>query len=107
MQKLLYHFISLIIINLIYLNIYLCEKAPKGKKKSLSAKIVGGEPVPVERFPFTVQLFNLGALCSGTILNSWTVLTSAHCMDLNKDINEMRIQTGMCEQVNSKVNLHR
>ncbi|KAJ0182024.1 hypothetical protein K1T71_002746 [Dendrolimus kikuchii] len=96
MQKLLYLFINLIIINLISGNISSLEGKTNNlkRKESIFAKIIGGQPVPVESYPFTVQLFNFGALCSGTIIHSWTVLTSAHCMDLNQDTNEMRIQTG-------------
>ncbi|CAK1550129.1 unnamed protein product [Leptosia nina] len=60
----------------------------------LEAKIVGGKPVKMESFPFTVKFFNQGALCAGTILNSWSVLSAAHCFDHSKDKTDMLIVVG-------------
>ncbi|KAG6463104.1 hypothetical protein O3G_MSEX013671 [Manduca sexta] len=62
--------------------------------EDIEGKIVGGEPVSLESFPFQVQIFNYGSMCSGSIINSWTVLTAAHCFDVNKNIHEMRVQAG-------------
>jgi secreted trypsin-like serine protease len=60
----------------------------------LESKIVGGKPAKLGRFPSAVQFFNKGSLCAGTILNSWTVLTAAHCFDVNKIPADMVIQIG-------------
>ncbi|KPJ12276.1 Hypodermin-A [Papilio machaon] len=57
-------------------------------------KIIGGEPIKIENLPSAVQFFNLGSLCSGSIINSWSILTAAHCFDNNKDIYSMVIQFG-------------
>ncbi|KAL0895041.1 hypothetical protein ABMA27_013508 [Loxostege sticticalis] len=55
-------------------------------------KIVGGRPVSLRQFPSACLFFNLGAQCAGTILNSWTILTAAHCFDKNKDDHQMLIE---------------
>lgn len=60
----------------------------------MEGKIVGGTPVSMDRFPAMVQLYNLGNMCAGNILNSWTVLTSAHCFDYNVNVEEVVIQVG-------------
>lgn len=57
-------------------------------------KIVGGIPVSFKKFPSTVLFLNLGAQCAGTIINSWTVLTAAHCFDINKDKENMEVEVG-------------
>ncbi|KAM3964807.1 cationic trypsin-3-like [Aphomia sociella] len=66
----------------------------KNSKVDLDPKIVGGKPVPMEMFPFSVQFFNAGGLCGGTILNSWSILTAAHCFDINTDIHDMQVLVG-------------
>ncbi|XP_026726918.1 chymotrypsin-1-like [Trichoplusia ni] len=78
----------------VYLNIVHVETKHRLKNKEFGPKIVGGKEVDLEQYPFAVQFFNLGSLCGGAILNSWAVLTSAHCFDGNKDIDEMVVQIG-------------
>lgn len=63
-------------------------------KDGMEGKIVGGTPIPLSRMPYNVQIFNQGSMCAGTILNSWTILTAAHCFDISKDIAEMVVQVG-------------
>ncbi|CAH2067216.1 unnamed protein product, partial [Iphiclides podalirius] len=33
-------------------------------------------------------------MCSGTVINSWSVLTAAHCFDNNKEVSDMVVQVG-------------
>lgn len=84
----------LITCTFVYLNIVHVETKHRLKNKEFGPKIVGGKEVDLEQYPFAVQFFNLGSLCGGAILNSWAVLTSAHCFDGNKDIDEMVVQIG-------------
>lgn len=58
----------------------------------LQSKIVGGYPIKIESFAFAVLFFNAKNLCSGVILNSYSVLTAAHCFDVNKVVEEMIIE---------------
>ncbi|CAK1602870.1 unnamed protein product [Parnassius mnemosyne] len=60
----------------------------------VEGKIVGGKPIAIEKLPFAVQFYNFGNMCSGVILNSWSVLTAAHCFDNNKNIFDMVIEAG-------------
>ncbi|XP_072936595.1 trypsin epsilon-like [Epargyreus clarus] len=66
----------------------------RNKSVNFDNRIVGGEPVPVEMFPASVKFYNFGAFCSGTIINSWCVLTAAHCFDNNKEVYDMMIEVG-------------
>lgn len=59
--------------------------------KNIEKRIVGGHAVSRKKHPHSVQLFNAGALCGGTILNVKTVLTAAHCFDENDNLAEMII----------------
>nr|AXF35734.1 serine protease 4 [Holotrichia oblita] len=45
-------------------------------------RIVGGSNAPAGAFPFTVSLRSSGGahFCGGSILNSWNILTAAHCL---------------------------
>lgn len=52
-------------------------------------RITKGEEAVLEEFPFLVQFLNHGGLCAGTILTTKTVMTAAHCLDANSDLNEM------------------
>ncbi|CAB3250334.1 unnamed protein product [Arctia plantaginis] len=52
----------------------------------IESKIVGGEVVGIEKYPFTVQFLNSDRLCGGVILNSWSILTAAHCLVFSTDI---------------------
>lgn len=66
-----------------------------GKADKLEGKIVGGEPVSLEKFPSAVLFYNVGSQCAGTILGSWIVLTAAHCLDNNKETINMMVEVGM------------
>lgn len=77
----------------------LCNRAPtKDGRIYVEGKIVGGQAVPLERFPYTVQVFNYGAMCAGSIFSSWSVLTAAHCFENNKDVDEMELHVGKVQQ---------
>lgn len=75
-------------------NLY--SEAKHRLKKDFGPRVVGGKNVSVEQYPHSIQFFNLGAMCGGVILNSWTLLTSAHCLENNRDIDEMVVQIGEC-----------
>lgn len=62
----------------------------------VEGKIVGGRPVSIEKFPSAVLVFNFGSLCGGTIVNSWTIISAAHCFTHNKDPNQITIHVGKC-----------
>ncbi|XP_047516902.1 trypsin-like isoform X2 [Pieris napi] len=47
---------------------------------STNHRIIGGQPVNIEKYPYTVQvLLNGGLTCGGSLLSTSHVLTSAHC----------------------------
>ncbi|KOB74739.1 Serine protease 1 [Operophtera brumata] len=73
-------------------------------KTSMIGKIVGGRPVLMKHFPSMVQLYNLGNMCAGNILNSWTVLTAAHCFDYNQNVKEIVIQVVLHHKYNETLN---
>ncbi|XP_073942066.1 trypsin epsilon-like [Choristoneura fumiferana] len=80
---------------LLSITVSLCNRAPiKDGKIYVEGKIVGGHAVPLERFPYTVQVFNYGAMCAGSIFSSWSVLTAAHCFENNQDVDEMELHVG-------------
>jgi len=46
-----------------------------------TGKIINGNDVPLKKFPWYVSLMKKGDfLCGGTLLNSRTVMTAAHCV---------------------------
>lgn len=48
---------------------------------SLEGKIVGGENVTIEAFPYMASVRIFGQhICGGTIIDEETILTSAHCV---------------------------
>lgn len=87
-------FVRIIFIQTAHCGLWSVNTSSVTNTSHFEGKIVGGKAVSLSRFPFQAQLFNSGALCSGTILNSWTILTSAHCLDHNKDTRKMRVQAG-------------
>ncbi|XP_059046212.1 trypsin epsilon-like [Achroia grisella] len=88
------HFLNYIFVLLIYGRFSLYCKPLLNKKDGLQGKIIGGEAVPMERFPISVQFFNAGAMCGGVILSSWSVITAAHCFDVNANVNDMIVYVG-------------
>ncbi|XP_026757108.2 trypsin epsilon-like [Galleria mellonella] len=92
----LFDFLSCLIIVFMHGNRLLYSQSLVSKKAvaNIQGKIVGGKAVNMEMFPTSVQFFNVGAMCGGTILNSWSVLTAAHCFDVNTDVNDMVVQVG-------------
>ncbi|XP_062524316.1 chymotrypsin-1 [Bombyx mori] len=98
-----HHVMSLILLNIVYSSDVLDEKViPRilnlhpiqHTTSHMEGKVVGGKSGSLEQFPFQAQVYNLGAICAGTILNSWTILTVAHCFDHNKNVRELEVQTG-------------
>lgn len=65
-----------------------------GSLREFEGRIVGGTPVNLNLFPHSAQVYNMGNMCAGSILNSWTVLTAAHCFDLHKDLDSIYIIVG-------------
>nr|XP_026487135.1 trypsin delta-like [Vanessa tameamea] len=58
---------------------------------NLEKRIVGGSKATKNQYPFSVQFFNSGGLCGGSILTKKIVLTAAHCFDHNRNLIEMKI----------------
>ncbi|CAH0726050.1 unnamed protein product, partial [Brenthis ino] len=58
----------------------------------IESKIIGGRPAEIGKFSYAVLFFNHESLCAGSVLNSYSVLTAAHCFDENMDKDIMYIQ---------------
>ncbi|XP_059046213.1 trypsin epsilon-like [Achroia grisella] len=76
------------------------------KEYELVDRIDGGTEVDLKDYPFNVQFFNFGGMCSGTILTTKIVLTAAHCFDYNRNIAEMRILSNCQFVYNCKSTIH-
>lgn len=61
----------------------------------MEPRIVRGAPVDIERYPWSVLVFNSGALCAGTILNVFTILSAAHCFIHNNKTVDVTVHVGM------------
>jgi secreted trypsin-like serine protease len=48
---------------------------------TIDRRITGGEDVKDGEIPFIVSITTMNGLCGGTLLDSTTVLTAAHCLD--------------------------
>ncbi|XP_060810380.1 plasma kallikrein [Amyelois transitella] len=57
-------------------------------------KVVGGKPADLKRYPHSARFYNDEAMCAGVIFSSWSVLTSAHCLDHNDDVSFMAVVVG-------------
>lgn len=67
---------------------------PVEKPKSFKKKIVGGEAVDIEDFPYHVSVqLNGRHFCGGVILSNLTCLTAAHCTD-GINVNYLSIRAG-------------
>lgn len=62
--------------------------------KIMEAHIVGGDPIDLELCPSAVLIYNMGSMCSGSILNSYSILSAAHCFDHNSDVNDISVHVG-------------
>ncbi|OWR49768.1 Transmembrane protease serine 11E [Danaus plexippus plexippus] len=58
----------------------------------VEGRIIGGRPIPIEISPFSVLFFNFKSLCSGVIINSFVILTAAHCFNSNTNKHHMRVE---------------
>ncbi|XP_061707980.1 trypsin epsilon-like [Cydia pomonella] len=92
----LYQFVHLFTRMLIRLSFCIIYTSMESRNMyyNFESKIVGGHSVPIENFPFAVQVFNYGALCGGTVLSSWAILTAAHCFNNNKNVKDMHVRFG-------------
>ncbi|KAL4719925.1 hypothetical protein ACJJTC_018723 [Scirpophaga incertulas] len=73
---------------------------------TVEGKLIGGKAVTIDKFPSSVQFFNQGNFCAGTILNSWTVMTAAHCFDFNKNVENMLIHVGTSHMYDRNAKVH-
>lgn len=48
---------------------------------TIDKRVIGGEDAKDGEFPFIVSLSGRGGQCSGSLLDSTTVLTAAHCLE--------------------------
>ncbi|XP_043803031.1 chymotrypsin-1-like [Apis laboriosa] len=65
------------------------------------SKIVGGKDAPVGKFPYQVSLRkNKNHFCGGSIIDSRTILTAAHCVEGLSNLNGITVQAGT-NQLNS------
>lgn len=64
------------------------------KSTHMEARIVRGAAVDIERYPWSVLVFNSGALCAGTILNMFSILSAAHCFSHNNKISDISVHVG-------------
>lgn len=60
----------------------------------MEAHIVGGDPIDIELCPSAVLIYNFGSMCAGSIINSYSILSAAHCFDHNSDVDEMSVHVG-------------
>lgn len=63
--------------------------------KTVENRIIGGSAANLNQFPFMVQFYNRGSLCGGIILTEKTVLTAAHCIGYNENLDDMKIFSSM------------
>lgn len=64
------------------------------KSTDMEPRIVRGAPVDIERYPWSVLVFNSGALCGGTILNVVSILSAAHCFSHNNKTSDISVHVG-------------
>jgi len=65
-------------------------------------RIIGGEEVSIAEFPWQVSLVSAsGHFCGGSIINRWTVVTAAHCINRrnNTDYEKfIRVRVGSTQR---------
>lgn len=61
---------------------------------TMEAHVVGGNPIDIELCPSAVLIYNFGSMCAGSIINSYSILSAAHCFDHNSDVDEMSVHVG-------------
>ncbi|XP_026324869.1 serine protease 38-like [Hyposmocoma kahamanoa] len=72
----------------------------------MESHIVGGDPIDIELCPSAVLIYNLGSMCAGSILNSYSVLSAAHCFDHNSDVEEISVHVGSQHRRDEKATIH-
>lgn len=89
---------SIHVIFFFFLNFVKCRQLNNSCEMSIASKfepkIVGGQAVDIERYAFAVQFINMGRLCGGVIINSWSIVTAGHCLAFSTDTKQMVIQAG-------------
>ncbi|GBP90544.1 Trypsin-1 [Eumeta japonica] len=74
---------------------YVADAAPK---KSYVG-VVGGEPVPIEEFPYQVSVRIMDQhVCGGTIIHEQFILTAAHCSITGPSMYSIRVGTANLEE---------
>ncbi|KAF5287000.1 hypothetical protein FQA39_LY16114 [Lamprigera yunnana] len=67
---------------------------PTSRLPRLDGKIVGGEPVEIEDYPYQISFqSNDYHICGGSIISSYVILTAAHCTD-GQSLNGLTIAYG-------------
>lgn len=77
---------------------FVLSKGPRiqflSARATMEAHIVGGVPIDLELCPSAVLIYNLGSMCAGSILNSYTIISAAHCFEHNADVDEISVHVG-------------
>ena len=69
-------------------------------------RVSGGQRARLGQFPFAAWINLGGSVCSGSILNSNSILTAAHCT-YKKSASKLTVYTGMTSTKDSSRKTHK